>query len=175
LQKEEGAAHMDAEQKPKKPNALNIVSSNVNHKGFGAGSIDLNNVSSIIIDGDEAYLDNGALHAKSKVEKGIKFSPNPEDTPNGRTCWLVWVAVDRKEDGSYYAGLTACEMRIDTEARRGWKLLVDHVNRMDAAMKRKVMVDGLNDKEKTLLREQLIGHNAEWWERSDEALKEALQ
>ena len=68
----------------KKKLALNIVSSKVNHKGFGAGAIDLSNVSGVIIDGDEAYLDEGTLHAKSKIEKGIKFSTNKEDVPNGR-------------------------------------------------------------------------------------------
>lgn len=158
----------------KKKLALNIVSSKVNHKGFGAGAIDLSNVSGVIIDGDEAYLDEGTLHAKSKIEKGIKFSTNKEDVPNGRKAWIVWVAVDRTEEGAYYAGMTACEMLIDTEARRGWKILAEHVNKMDAAMKRKFIFDGLDDKERALLKNQLISHNEEWWNRSDQALKDAL-
>ncbi|WNQ11060.1 YwhD family protein [Paenibacillus aurantius] len=154
--------------------ALNIVSSNVNHKGFGAGSIDLSNVSSVIIDGDEAYLDNGALHAKSKVEKGIKFSTNKEDVPNGRKCWIVWVAVDRSEEGQFYGGIAACEMLVDPEARKGWKILADHVNRMDKAMKRQILVDGLDEREKAALRRYLTEFNLEWWERSSDTLKEAL-
>lgn len=158
--------------KGKQLNALNIVKK-VDHKGFGAGSIDLSNVSSIIIDGDKAYLDNGALHAKSAVEKGIKFSMNKDDVPNGRKCWIVWVAVDRKEDGPYYAGLSACEMLVDTEARRGWKILADHVNRMDKAMKRQMLLEGLSVEEKAALNQALKEHNAEWFERSD-AAKEAL-
>ncbi|UJF33633.1 YwhD family protein [Paenibacillus hexagrammi] len=158
----------------KKKLALNIVNSKTNHKGFGAGAIDLSNVSSIIIDGDEAYLDMGALHAKSKVEKGIKFSMDKAEVPNGRTCWIVWVAVDRTETGAFYAGLTACEMLVDTEARRGWKILADHVNKMDYAMKRRVIVDGLNETEKKALRDALIAHNEEWWNRSDDTLKDAL-
>jgi hypothetical protein len=162
---------MDAD---KKKLALNIVSSKVNHKGFGAGAIDLSNVSSVIIDGDEAYLDMGALHAKSKVEKGIKFSMNKEEVPNGRRCWIVWVAVDRTEEGSYYAGVTACEMLVDTEARRGWKILADHVNKMDQAMKRRIVLDGLDEAEKATLKKQLAGHNEEWWNRSPEELKQGL-
>lgn len=158
----------------KKKLALNIVSSKVNHKGFGAGAIDLSNVSGIIIDGDEAYLDEGTLHAKSKIEKGIKFSTNKEDVPNGRKAWIVWVAVDRTEEGAYYAGMTACEMLVDTEARRGWKILAEHVNKMDAAMKRKFIFDGLDDKERELLKNRLIAHNEEWWNRSEQALKDAL-
>lgn len=158
----------------KKPLAMNIVSNTVNHKGFGAGAIDLSNVSSVIIDGDNAYVDDGALHAKSAVEKGIKFSMNIEDTPNGRKCWLVWVAVDRHPEGTRYAGLTACEMRIDSEARRGWKILADHVNKMDQAMKRKIILDGLTDSEKKLLRQVLIQHNESWWNQSDEQVKSIL-
>ncbi|GIP36549.1 YwhD family protein [Paenibacillus sp. J2TS4] len=160
--------------KGKKLNALNIVSTRVNHRGFGAGSIDLNNVSGIIIDGDEAYLDNGTLHAKSKVEKRIRFSANKEDVPNGRKCWIIWVAVDRNEEGQFYAGLAACEMLIDSEARRGWKILADHVNRMDKAMKRHVLVENLNETEKKQVKDVLMGHSLEWWDRSSDELKEAL-
>lgn len=154
--------------------SLNIVSSKVNHKGFGAGAIDLSNVSGIIIDGDEAYVDAGTLHAKSKVEKGIKFSADKNDVPNGRRCWIVWVAVDRTPEGAYYAGMTACEMLVDTEARRGWKILADHVNKMDAAMKRKFVLEGLNETEKAALKRQLVEYNPEMWERSPERLKELL-
>ena len=158
----------------KKQISLNIVSNKVNHRGFGAGSIDLSNLSSIIIDGDEAYIDIGALHAKSKVERRIKFSTDKNDVPNGRQVWVVWVAVDRDEHGAFYGGVTACEMLIDSEARRGWKILADHVNQMDRALKRKYILDGLGAKERQLLKQVLIEHNAEWWERSPQELKDML-
>jgi hypothetical protein len=160
--------------KPKKTIALNIVSGKVDHKGFGAGSIDLSQLSSVIIDGDEAYLDMGALHAKSKVEKGIKFSINKEDVPSGRPCWIVWVAADRKEDGMYYAGVTSCDMLVDPEARRGWKILADHVNRMDYALKRRIMLDNVGDREKAALKKLLMEYNPEMWENSFDELKNAL-
>lgn len=163
----------EPEKEKKKLNALNVVSSK-EHRGFGAGTIDLNNLSSVIIDGDEAYIDLGAIHAKSKVEKGVKFSMNKDDVPNGRKCWIVWVYVGRDEEGPFYAGLTACEMLVDTEARRGWKILADHVNKMDYAMKRRVITEGLNDAEKAALKRVLIEHNAEWWEHSSDQLKAVL-
>jgi hypothetical protein len=159
----------------KKINALNVVSSK-EHKGFGAGAIDLNNLSAVIIDGDEAYIDNGAMHAKSKVERGIKFTANLEEVPNGRRCWIVWVAVDQRgEAGPCYAGATACEMRIDTEARRGWKILADHVNRMDYAMKRRIMLEGLDEQERAALKRCLEEYNGEMWQHSGEELKRALE
>lgn len=161
----------------KKIFALNIISNEEKskHKGFGAGSIDLNSMSPVIIDGDEAYIDIGAMHAKSKVEKGIKFSMNREDVPAGRQVWVVWVAVDRSPEGQFYGGMTACEMWIDTEARRGWKILADHVNKMDYALKRRFILDGLSAEQRGALRKLLIETNQEWWDRSSDELKTALE
>ncbi|RKP48042.1 hypothetical protein D7Z26_22865 [Cohnella endophytica] len=166
---------MDNQDKPveKKKLSLNVVS-NKEHRGFGAGSIDLSQVACVIIDEGEAYIDVGAMHAKSKIEKGIKFSPDKSLVPNGRSAWIVWVAVDRNETGSYYAGATSCEMLIDTEARKGWKILPDHVNRLDASIKRKYMLDNIGPVEKAALSKLLIEHNSEWWDNSPQALKDLL-
>jgi hypothetical protein len=158
-----------------KQGGFNIVSNkNQVHGGYGAGIIDLGNVSSIILSEDEAVVDVGALHAKSAVEKGIKFSANKEDVPNGKRYWLVWVAVDMGENGAYYAGVTACEMLVDREARRGWKILADHVNKMDYAMKRRYILEGLSEKEKQNLRELLEKHNETMWKNAPDELKEKL-
>ena len=161
------------EKKEKKSLSLNVVS-NKAHKGFGAGTIDLSDVACVMIDNGEAYIDVGAMHAKSKIEKGIKFIPNKEDVPNGRQCWIVWVAVERNEEGAHYAGATACPMLIDTEARRGWKILAQHVNNLDYAIKRRFVLDELGTEEKQALKKLLVTHNPEWWERSADQLKEAL-
>lgn len=166
---------MDNQEKPveKKKLALNVVSSK-EHRGFGAGTIDLSQVSCVIIDRGEAYIDVGAMHAKSKIEKGIRFSPDKSLVPNGRPAWIVWVAVDRNEHGSYYAGATSCEMLIDEEARKGWKLLPDHVNRLDASLKRKYVLDNIGSEEKAALRKLLVEHNAQWWDNSPQTLKDLL-
>jgi len=171
---EQSGQPIQPEKKEKKSLSLNVVS-NKKHKGFGAGTVDLSNVACVMIDNGEAYIDVGAMHAKSKIERGIKFTPNKEDTPNGRQCWIVWVAVDRNEEGSYYAGATACEMLIDSEARRGWKILADHVNKLDHAIKRRYNLSELGAVEKAALRKLLVEHNAEWWEHSPDELKMALE
>ncbi|MNO44389.1 YwhD family protein [compost metagenome] len=166
----------NSQQGGKKIFSLNIISNEdkSKHKGFGAGSIDLNSMSPVIIDGDNAYIDIGAMHAKSKVEKGIKFSMNREDVPEGRQVWIIWVAVDRSPEGQFYGGLTACEMLIDTEARKGWKILADHVNKMDYALKRRIILDGLSEDQKASLKKLLIDTNQEWWDRSSDELKAVL-
>jgi len=74
----------------------------------------------------------------------------------------------------YYAGVTSCEMQVDPEARRGWKILADHVNRMDYALKRRIMVENLGAHEKAVLKNLLMEHNPAMWENSNDDLKEAL-
>lgn len=158
-----------------KNNNFTIMSGKTDvHGGFGQGVLDLSSVSSVIIDGDEAYIDMGALHAKSVVEKGIKWTANKDEVPNGKPYWLVWVTVDRKEEGPYYAGATACYMEIDREARRGYKILADHVNRMDYAMKRRIMLSDLDDKAKQALKKLLMEHKPEMWENASDEMKQAL-
>ncbi|WP_172200143.1 YwhD family protein [Saccharibacillus qingshengii] len=168
---------MEDNQTGKKQLGLNIISSSQKsskHKGFGTGAINLNNVSPIIIDEGEAKIDVGAMHAKSKVERGIKFTAERMDAEGGRRVWLVWVAVDKTEEGGSYAGATACEMWINSETKRGFKILADHVNKLDYAIKRKIMLGEMDDGAKTALKTLLTAHNEEWWNRSPEELKEAL-
>ncbi|HZG14840.1 MAG TPA: YwhD family protein [Candidatus Bathyarchaeia archaeon] len=166
---------MDIFNNTNKNNQFTIMSSKTDvHGGFGQGVLDLSSVTPVIIDGDEAYIDMGALHAKSVVEKGIKWTTNKEEVPNGKPYWLVWVTVDQKEEGPYYAGLTACYMEIDREARRGYKILADHVNRMDYAMKRRIMVSELDDTSKNALKKLLMEHKPQFWQNSSEELKQAL-
>lgn len=159
---------------PKKKLAFNIVKSETNHGGFGGSAFDLNSIASVMIEDDKAYIDMGAIHARSALEKGIKFSSNRDDVPNGKRCWIIWVASGRNENGVIYKGATACEMLIDREARRGFKILADHVNRMDYAMKGRYLLESLNDVEKGALKNFLMEHNATMWENSPEALKEQL-
>ncbi|MBS4175379.1 YwhD family protein [Bacillus sp. FJAT-49736] len=147
------------------------------HKGFGMGSLSLDNVSPVIIDieAGEAVVDIGAMHGKSAVEKRVKFLPNKEEVPAGaKSYWLVWVTIARKEDGLYYAGATACEMTVNKEARRGYKSLPEHVNRLDKSLKRQIIVDHMDEKSKRVLADFLKNHDENMWNRSSEQLKKDL-
>lgn len=163
----------------KKKMEFNIIKSNPTdgHKGFGKGALSLDHVSPVFVDIEEgeAFIDIGAMHARSAVEKGIKFLPNKDEVPNGKPYWLVWVTVDRGEGGAYYAGVTACEMTVDREARRGYKSLPEHVNRMDKSIKRHIIVDHMDAKSKGILQGFLQKHDEGMWERSAEQLKNDLQ
>lgn len=162
----------------KKKMQFNIIKNDPTdgHRGYGKGALSLDNVSPVIIDVEagEAVIDVGAMHARSAVEKGIKFLPDKNEVPNGKPYWLVWVTVDRKEEGPYYAGVTACEMTVDREIRRGYKSLPEHVNRMDKALKRYIIVDHMDEKSKGILKGFLMNHNEELWNNAPEELKEKL-
>ncbi len=168
---------MDQEKK-KKPIGFNIIKNDPTdgHGGFGIGALSLDNVSPVFVDveGGEAFVDIGAMHARSTVERGIKFLPNKEDVPNGKPFWLVWVTIDRKQEGPYYAGVTACEMTVDREIRRGYKSLPEHVNKMDKSMKRHIMVEHMDDRSKAILQNYLESHDKGMWERASEDLKKGL-
>jgi hypothetical protein len=166
------------ENKKKKTIGFNIIKSDPTdgHGGYGVGALSLDNVSPVFIDIEEgeAFVDIGAMHARSVVEKGIKFLKTKEEVPNGKPYWLVWVTIDRKAEGPYYAGVAACEMTVDRSIRRGYKSLPEHVNRMDKSMKRHIIVDHMDVRSKEILAGYLKKHDKHMWEHSDQKLKEDL-
>lgn len=166
------------EEKKGKNIGFNIIKNDPmdGHKGFGKGVLTLDNVSPVIVDVEagEATVDVGAMHARSVVEKGIKFLPDRNEVPDAKLYWVVWVTIDRKEEGPYYAGVTACEMTVNREIRRGYKLLPEHVNRLDKSIKRHIIVDHMDDKSKQILADYLKNHDAGMWERAEDQLKTDL-
>jgi len=146
------------------------------HKGFGVGTLNLENVSPVFVDVEEktAFVDIGAMHARSKVERGIKFLKSKEEVPNGKPYWLVWVTIERNEAGPYYHGVTACELTVDRSIRRGYKSLPEHVNRMDKSLKGHIIVDHMDDSSKKVLANFLKEHNIDIWNNSSEKLKQDL-
>lgn len=169
---------MANEEKPKQKMGFTIIKNDPTdgHKGFGIGSLSLENVSPVILDVEEgtASVEIGAMHARSDVERGIKFTTDRADSEGGKPYWLVWVTIDHKEDGPYYAGITACEMVVNREKRRGYKILADHVNKMDKSMKRHIIVEHMDTPSKKVLATFLEQLNPDLWERSSEQLRQDL-
>lgn len=169
---------MTNEEKPKQKMGFTIIKNDPTdgHKGFGIGSLSLENVSPVIVDVEEgtASVEIGAMHARSDVERGIKFTMDRADSEGGKPYWLVWVTIDHKENGPYYAGVTACEMVVNREKRRGYKILADHVNKMDKSMKRHIIVEHMDAPSKKVLASFLKQLNPELWKRSEEQLRQDL-
>lgn len=146
------------------------------HGGYGVGAVSLENMSPVIVDPNEnkAYVDMGAMHARSAVEKRIKFLTDKNEVPNGKLYWIAWVTVERSDKGPYYHGVAASEMLIDHEIRRGYKLLPEHVNHMDKSLKGRVVVEHMDDHSRKLLGQFLREFNPEMWNNSSEELKKSF-
>lgn len=117
----------------------------------GHGTPDeLASLSAVIIDGDSIFVDNGAIHGKSRVERGIQFgAKSPDQVPDGRRVVVVWVTLKRGESGIGYGGLCASvPFSINAEAQLGYKSLPDQVNKMGDAMQGKILLDVLTPEEK---------------------------
>ncbi|MGV2928905.1 YwhD family protein [Macrococcus capreoli] len=149
------------------------------HKGTNIGAISLDNVAPVFIDVAEkkAFIDIGAMHARSEVEKRVKWVTDKSETegPDQKEYWLVWVTTERAEVGPYYAGVTACYMAVNKERKRGYKVMAEHVNMMDKSMKHKFILDQIGDDNKAVLKEFLMNHNPEMWKNSGDELKEMLR
>ncbi|PWU67020.1 YwhD family protein [Gracilibacillus dipsosauri] len=162
----------------KKSNQFTIMKddSTDGHGGYGVGSISLENISPVIIDPNEdrAFVDMGAMHARSEVERRVKFIPNKEEVPNGKLYWIVWVTVERGEEGPYYHGVAGSEIRVDRSIKRAYKSMPEHVNHMDKSMKGHYIVEHMDEKSLKLLADFLRDYKPEMWERSPEELKQVL-
>lgn len=146
------------------------------HGGYGMGSITLENMSSIIVDPNEniAYVDMDAMHARSKIERRVKYYPNREDAPDGLLYWIVWVTVERGENGPYYAGVAGSELRIDRPNRRAYKSMAEHVTHMEKSLKGKIIIEHMDDHSKKLLHDFLKDFNEDMWTNSSDELKNGL-
>ncbi|MBA2175227.1 YwhD family protein [Halobacillus locisalis] len=167
------------EGKDKKKNQFTILKddSTDGHGGYGVGSISLENMTPVIVDPNEgeAFIDMGALHARSKVEKRIKFLPNREEVPNGLLYWIAWITVDHREgSGAGYYGVAASEIRVDRSIKRGYKLMPEHVNHMDKSLKGRHAVDHMDDESKRILGEYLRDFKPELWKNTNQELKDSL-
>lgn len=151
------------------------------HKGFGVGSLNLENITPLIIDVEEGevWIDEQVMHARSKTERGVKYLKTKEELlelqEDGiKQYWIIWVAVDRDESGPYYAGVTACELQINRSIRRGYKSMPEHVNHLDRAMKGHVIVSNMDEKSRAALAQFLQDHDQSFWDNSREELKAAF-
>ncbi len=170
---------MGNEKKPQPKMGFTIIKDDPTdgHKGFGIGSLSLENVTPVFIDVEEeiATIEVGAMHARSPIERGIKFTLDREDSAGGKPYWLIWITIEYKEEGPYYAGVTACEMVVNREKRRGYKNFVEHMNKLDRSMKGRIIVDEMDDVSKRVLADFLKEHNEALWDRSEPELHKGLE
>ncbi len=164
----------------KKSSNFTILSndSNDGHGGYGAGTINLDHVTPVFIDIDEAeaFVDMGALHARAQVEKRVKFIPNEDEVPTEgmKRYWLVWITIGTRDKKPYYSGVAGCYMTVNKQAKRGYKSMPEHVNNMDKSIKGKVFVSQMDYSSRQALKDFLKNHNEDMYAHSEAELHDAL-
>lgn len=147
------------------------------HGGYGAGSISLENMSSIIVDpeDDKAYLDMDAMHARSDVERRVRYYNDRAEVPEGRLYWIAWVTVEAGENGLFYYGVTASELLVDKPNKRAYKSLPEHVKHMEQSLAGKTVVEHMDEHSRNLLGDYLKNYDdGKLWEHASDQLKAAF-
>ncbi|HLS65559.1 MAG TPA: YwhD family protein [Pseudogracilibacillus sp.] len=146
------------------------------HHEFGVGSISLENMSSVIVDPNEnkAYVDMDAMHARSDIERRVKYFNDRDEVPDGKLYWIVWVTVERGDDGPFYYGIAASELRVDRPNKRAYKSLPEHVTHMEKSLKGHVIVDHMDDKSRNLLGDFLKTFDEDMWNLASDEVKNAF-
>ncbi|RYG71568.1 hypothetical protein EU245_13715 [Lentibacillus lipolyticus] len=169
----------DQSSNQKKNNQFTIIKDDPNdgHGGYGVGAISLENMSSVIVDPNEdrVFIDMGAMHARSEVERRVKFQNDRDVVANGKLYWIVWVNTEKGENGPYFSGVCGSEIVVDRSIKRAYKSMPEHVKHMEKSLKGKIVVEHMDDHSKKLLRDFLANfEGGEMWENSSDELKEAL-
>ena len=127
----------------------------------------------VVFAGDEAILDNGALHARSHLEQGVRFSEDPAAKGRGERVLSVWVTYPGALAERYHGAVTATAW-IDRAAKTGWKRPIDHVNRMSDAVRGKVDLSELSAAQRASLAELLRDFAPKAWDAAPEDLRRVL-
>lgn len=152
------------------------------HKGYGVGSLSLENVTPLLIDvaAEEVWIDQQVMHARSKTERGVRYVNSLEELltqypeEDTKKYWVIWIVLERNSEGPYYSGVSACELYINRPARRGYKSMPQHVNYMDKAMKGQIIVEHMDDASRHKLGEFLQQYDIEIWNRTEDSKKNAF-
>lgn len=100
-------------------------------------------LSALFVDGEAIFIDNGAIHAKSRLERNIQFVKRADEVPNGRLIYGMWLTLHRFKSGQGYYGAAVFTLTIDDTLQIGYKDLSNHVNQMDHAVRGRIMLDPL--------------------------------
>lgn len=132
-------------------------------------------LSSVFVDGEQVFIDNGAIHGKSQIERGVTFVRKLEEVPNPRTVWGFWITLHRFEGGVQgYYGAMPFPIQLDGEAQVGFKSLAQQVNHMERAVKGQVDLSDVDSAVKKRLANYLQSIRPELWTNAAPTFLEAF-
>jgi len=136
------------------------------------------NLSVVMITPDHITVDNGAIHGKSRYERGIDFRTYTaaDQVPNATRIAEVWVTLKRNEAGHMgYNGVCAAEIYVNAEQKVGFKSMALLVNMMDRAVKGKIDLTHLQGDERQRLAAYMQELRPDLWDNASEDVKQALK
>jgi len=128
-----------------------------------------------LIENGEARIDEGLLHGRSDVEKGIKWRVKPEEIPDARHYFIAWIAVKGSGPGARYHGLTVSDFYVDRPQRLGSKDLASQVNAMSRALQGKVEISELAPSDRAALGALLREHGEISWANAAGEFRQAFE
>lgn len=140
---------------------LNLTSQSKHGSGVDDS---MRGLSAVFVDDERVFIDNGAIHAKSELERGVQFVKSLDEVPNPRLVWGFWVTLHRFDGGVQgYYGLTAFALHLDAAAKVAYKSLAEQVNHMEKAVKGQVAVSHISPEIMTRLGAFLQAVRPELW------------
>ncbi|MCL6446507.1 MAG: YwhD family protein [Alicyclobacillus sp.] len=134
----------------------------------------LRGLSAVLVDGSNVFVDNGAIHGKSCVERDIRFVKTVDEVPNPRTIWAFWITLHRFEAGQGYYGAMPFRLLVDSDAKLGYKSLAEEVNGMEKAVKGQVETTGVPSAVVAQVGQFLRTIRPELWTNAAEAFRNAF-
>lgn len=128
-------------------------------------------LTSVLLKDGKAEIDEGLMHGRSDLEKGIKFTKKPHELPDAVRYHVAWVAMKGSER---YLGVTVTDFYVDRPQRLGARDLSAQVNAMSRAISGSVELGDIGPQEKAALRRLLEERGKSLWEAAPEPLKTAL-
>jgi hypothetical protein len=120
---------------------------------------------------DSWVVDNGALHGRARVERGIRFTEDPHFMGQGTCLKVVWLAVDSQLSPSPYVGVVAGEFWLDVAAGTGFKSMPALTNGICSAATGKVDLTALTKSERASLCAFLAQRSLPAWSATEPRLK----
>jgi len=129
----------------------------------------------ILVRDGQAKVDDAALHGRSDVERGIRFSASPDGLEPDERWSLVFVAMKRGAEGLYYHGLSSVPLWIDRPSRRGYRDVARSVNAMSEALAGDVRLADLPAGDRAAVARLLAERGKDVWERTPEGIRRSIE
>ncbi len=134
----------------------------------------LKGLSAVFVDGDRVFIDNGAIHGKSQLEKNLTFVKTKDELQNPREILVFWITLKRFDGVQGFFGAMPYVLLIDDAARQGYKSLAEQVNKMEKAVKGQVDLTGVPEAVIHRVRDFLRQVRPDLWEHAAPAFRAAF-